>query len=461
MLPEATVVLDVGKSRVKLLAISRDAVVLDAVSTKAVVQNGTLDTEPVWQWLLDGLKRLGDLFRVQAVVPTTHGATAALLGPRGLAVPVIDYERTYAPATDAAYDACRPRFAETRSPRLPAGLNLARQLYCVAHEHPDAWKDVRAVLAYPQYWSWRLTGVAASEVTSLGCHTDLWRPEGNSFSSLVAKQGWASLFPPMRHAWDALGPLDPALRLPLDCPVLCGIHDSNAAYLRYLAGVEAPFVLASTGTWMICFNSAGALDRLDPTRDTLANVDVRGSPVACSRFMGGREFAQIAGDEGLRTRSTAEDARQVIARGLFALPSFATTGGPFQGCRGRIEGEPRNAVERGALAAVYAALMTREAIACTGTAKRVYVDGPFAANDAFCAVLAAAMPEVEVHATEHPEGTAIGASLLAQTTANGVLPSVPIAARPIRGDVLPVRDYVDAWRERVHLHVGRELTRTH
>jgi L-fuculokinase len=29
---------------------------------------------------------------------------------------------------------------------------------------------------YPQYWAWRLCGAAASEATSLGCHTDLWHP---------------------------------------------------------------------------------------------------------------------------------------------------------------------------------------------------------------------------------------------------------------------------------------------
>jgi sugar (pentulose or hexulose) kinase len=35
---------------------------------------------------------------------------------------------------------------------------------------------VAHILLYPQYWSWRLSGVMATEVTSLGTHTDLWRP---------------------------------------------------------------------------------------------------------------------------------------------------------------------------------------------------------------------------------------------------------------------------------------------
>ncbi len=32
-------------------------------------------------------------------------------------------------------------------------------------------------LLYPQFWAWRLSGVMASEVTSLGCHSDLWLPQ--------------------------------------------------------------------------------------------------------------------------------------------------------------------------------------------------------------------------------------------------------------------------------------------
>ena len=43
--------------------------------------------------------------------------------------------------------------------------------------------------------------------------------------------------------------------------------------------------------------AGGALDRLDAGRDMLANVDALGDPVPCARFMGGREFALIAGGE--------------------------------------------------------------------------------------------------------------------------------------------------------------------
>ena len=60
------------------------------------------------------------------------------------------------------------------------------------------------ILPLAQYWAWRLSGVKATEVTSLGAHTHLWRPAERRYSELARRHGWAARFPPMRHAWDTL-----------------------------------------------------------------------------------------------------------------------------------------------------------------------------------------------------------------------------------------------------------------
>jgi hypothetical protein len=83
-------------------------------------------------------------------------------------------------------------------PLLPAGLNLGRQLYWQQANFPAEFARARHILMYPRYWAWRLSGKLASEVTSLGCHTDLWAPEENAWSSLVERQGWTALFPPLQ-----------------------------------------------------------------------------------------------------------------------------------------------------------------------------------------------------------------------------------------------------------------------
>jgi hypothetical protein len=170
---------------------------------------------------------------------------------------------------------------------------------------------------YPQYWAWRLSGVAASEITSLGCHTDLWQPSRQQYSSLVDRMGWNRLFPPMRPAWTALNTLKPELAartgLPENCRVLCGIHDSNASLLRHLTVTPAPAVL-STGTGHR--RRPGApLDALREQADMLANSDALGHAVPCIRFMGGREFAE-PGRPAPRTvqpRRPASDDRSVHA----------------------------------------------------------------------------------------------------------------------------------------------------
>ena len=140
-------------------------------------------------------------------------------------LPVLDYEFEMPAGQEAHYAGQRPPYSATCSPRLPAGLNLGRQLAWQAQAFPEQFGRARHILMYPQYWAWRLSGVAASEVTSLGCHTDLWQPARQQYSSLVERMGWSDLFPPLQPAWAPLGFLKAELArltgLPSECRVLC------------------------------------------------------------------------------------------------------------------------------------------------------------------------------------------------------------------------------------------------
>lgn len=448
----AVAVIDIGKTHAKVLAIGRGGNVLAAMTARSRRRGESLDAPSTERLVLRSLRELVANFEVSAIVPTTHGAAAALVDHDALVHPVVDYEVTPPVRIDAAYDAVRPPFAETYSPRLPAGLNLGRQLYAMRARSPAAWRRAHSILTYPQYWSWRLTGELASEVTSLGCHTDLWRPRTGRVSALASREGWAAMLPTVRPAWHSMGHPRPALGLSPRITVCNGIHDSNAAYLRYLAGVPAPFAVLSTGTWMIAFNSAGKLDALDPRRDTLANVDVFGRPIACSRFMGGREYARIAGRAGLAAVPTIADLRRAMARGLFAWPSFSATGGPWPGRRGSLSARPASAVEAAAVATLYVALMSRDALRLTGALRRIYVDGAFATHRAFVQVLAGLLPETEVFAATCTDGTAIGASLLAAMADGGELPSIRVAARRVVPPALDLASYARTWCDHLDAH---------
>lgn len=448
-----TVVLDIGKTNAKLTLIDAAGRTRAEVRTPNTVRrDGPYphhDTERLWQWMLGELRTLAQQADIRALVPVTHGATAALIDDAGLVLPVLDYEHVPGDAADAArYDARRPTFTETGSPRLPAGLNLGRQLDWLQARFPSEFACARHVLMYPQYWAWRLCGVAASEVTSLGCHTDLWQPAARRWSSLVEGQGWQPLFPPLRDAWARLGRLRPELAadtgLPPDCEIVCGIHDSNASLLRHLLTLQqsGPCTVLSTGTWVIAAALGLATRPLVEAQDMLANCNVFGDAVPCIRFMGGREFAALAGEQP--AAFDRADLERLIARQTFALPCFAETGGPFAGQVGRITGPaPETAAERAALATLYVTLVADHALQALGAAGRVVVEGAFTANPWFGPLLAALADGRDVAVSDDSSGTTCGAGLLAAWGQGGAAASPPALAPA----VMPGwRAYREAWR---------------
>lgn len=453
-LPSGTVVLDIGKTNAKLTLIDGDGKTLAEARTPNTVRSMAPyphhDTERLWAWMLGQLRELSALARIRAIVPVTHGATAALVDDTGLVLPVLDYEHVPGDATDAArYASLRPAFSDSGSPQLPAGLNLGRQLDWLAARFPAEFARAKQVLMYPQYWAWRLCGVAASEVTSLGCHTDLWRPAEGGFSSLVERAGWERLFPERRDAWARLGTLRPELAadtgLPADCEVVCGIHDSNASLLRHLLTLQqsGPCTVLSTGTWVIAAALGSATRPLVEAQDMLANCDVFGDAVPCMRFMGGREFGAIAGERP--APFTNEDIERLIARQTMALPCFAETGGPFAGQAGRMEGAmPQTDAERAALATLYVALMTDHCLDALGASGRVVVEGAFTANPWFGPLLAGLAEGRDVTVSDDSSGTTCGAWLLDTWGREAQPADAPVKAWNPAG----WRAYRDAWRAR-------------
>ena len=303
---QAIAVVDIGKTRSKLSLWAPDGRRLaerDHLNAPSAANPAQLDLAGIEAWLKRALKDLARRAEIIAIVPVGHGAAAVLMdGDR--AVAALDYEAEPPPVVAAAYDDERDPFAATLSPRLPGGLNLGAQLFWLERLYPGLWPHGGRALLWPQYWAWVLSGERSSEVTSLGCHSDLWRPAERRFSDLALGRGWAARLGPLRHAAAVLGPLRLALAaelgLPRTCRVHCGVHDSNAALLAARGLPElsgAPFSVVSTGTWVISMAVGGdGPAAYDPAEDMLANVDVDGRPVPTARFMGGRDYESWMGD---------------------------------------------------------------------------------------------------------------------------------------------------------------------
>ena len=419
--PRHIAVIDIGKTNAKLALVDRAAMVELAVLTRPnTVLPGPpyphFDTEGHWAFLLAGLKQFQASHGVDGISITTHGACTAMLAADGsLATPVLDYEDAGPAETAADYSSLRPDFALTGSPRLGNGLNLGAQLHWLLARDPGLLARTSVIVTWPQYWGYRLTGKMACDLPSLGCHTDLWEPGANRFSSLVASLGVQSKIAPPKHPGDVLGTVLAAISdqtgLNQNTPVVCGIHDSNASLLPHLLTQTAPFGVVSTGTWVVCMAIGGNPPDLHANRDVLVNVAADGRAVPSARFMGGREYDLHR--SGQIDQPTLAHEIAALGAGLMLWPSVVPEGGPFPGRKSEwnlAHSQFDNGTLDAALA-FYLALMTAECLRLAGATGPVIVEGPFAANPAYCRMLSAATDRRVLRAASQT-GTSIGAALL-------------------------------------------------
>lgn len=415
-------VVDIGKTNAKLAIVDPQNWQELAVRTMAnQVLPGPLyphfDVDAIWAFLLTSMRELNAQYPVASISITTHGACGVLLTENGeLAMPVLDYEHDGPEGLRDAYNALRPDFSETGSPKIAVGLNLGAQFFWQMRTFPNLAVNVRHMLTYPQYWAYRLTGIMANEATSLGCHTDLWNPWKGTFSSMVETLDWTPLMAPVRKAADVLGPvhadLADLLGIAAAVPVCCGIHDSNASLFPHLMQRQAPFSAVSTGTWVICMSVGGKPIEPDPTRDTLVNVNAFGDPVPSSRFMGGREFDLLMGD---RKAAAPKDAiSQVLDDKIMLFPSVENQTGPFQGREPKwtVEPDRLNDGEYYAVVSFYLALVTNVCLDLCGADGPIIVEGPFGQNKFYLDMLESASGRRVVRSESSATGTSIGAAML-------------------------------------------------
>lgn len=477
---DLTLVLDIGKSNAKLLLIDADGAVQARVVQANASENAAIDAAPyralgvgaLERWLVEAIPAMPRRDAVRRLSITTHGAAFCGLGDEGLAMPPLDYEWDGYGELHARHDAEVDPYAHNGSPRLPMGLNAGLQLHWLLERHPQACARVRHWLPYPQYWAWWFSGVPASEVSSLGCHTDLWCPGEGRYSNWAVRAGLAARFAPLRRAWEVLGPLRPdrarQLGLRHDAVVHVGSHDSNACLARYLGTMPGATVVSS-GTWCVLMAPGAPLDGLDAARDQLVNVAVDGRPVPTARFMGGREYALISGDGEARPADEAALA-EVLAQGWMALPDFAGAGGPYPGRRAQLLRHGSEvaaglgcvpAALRPALAALYAAQLTADlATRLDGSGqppRPLILEGPLAGNAAYVRALSGLMPgRTLLRPDDELEGTARGAWLLTHAP-QAVARSTGLRLHPVRSAVVDptlapsmdraLRAHQGLWRE--------------
>ena len=409
------------------------------------------DLEAMEAWFIGELGDLAKKYPIKALAVSAHGATFVCVNQEGKpALPCVYY--THEPGEDF-YNRFYARFgkpedlqARTGTPAFRAMINPAKGIFFAQERFSEEFKNVKAVLPYPQYWGLRFTGKTGVETTYMGNHTYLWDQVYNCLSSVAHGLGIASLIPDrLFRSWDVLGTISAELAaktgLPKETIVTMGIHDSNSALLPHFAKKgEQGFILNSTGTWCVIMNPVTqygfAPDELG--RVVLFNISAFGMPIKTAIFLGGLEFETWSSlfqkHHGRQDfPGWNEELYRSILREkqLFLLPELTPGSGQFPSSRSRI-------VENGkdyyfdspnrippclgdfeksfALLRISLVMQTLTALERTGIKKEyeVYTEGGFRKDESYNRLLASALPDNRVYLTDINEATALGAAMTAK-----------------------------------------------
>ena len=458
-----TIVVDIGKTNAKVSLWNAGAELVERrVRSNEPQQSSAgyraLDVAGIDAWLTESISEFALLGPVARIVTAGHGAAAALVRNGEMYLDPMDYEEEIPAMDRTRYNTQRDPFSVTGSPALPMGLNLGVQLDRIELLTGSIPGDV-TIIPWPQYWAWRFSGIAASEVSSLGCHTDLWQPVEQTFSELAVERGWAARTAPVRKAGDVLGPITAefagATGLNQDCVVLCGLHDSNAALLAARAHPEIAdndATVLSTGTWFIGMRSLDGnrdveISHFQEARDCLVNVDVFGRPIPSARFMGGREAERIAGidsfalTDGIEPQEFLRRLPGLIGKHNPPSPSFVNEVGPFPDAQGAWTDRPQDPIDERVLTHLYLALMADTSLDLIGSRDCLLVEGRFAEDPVFVCALASLRPNQSIYTSNAEHDVAFGALRLVEldlALASDLTPVEPL-------DV-DLGDYALNWR---------------
>ena len=433
-------VFDVGKTNKKLFLFDEQYRIVSEQSETlmpAMDEDGDAceDLPRLTEWVRESLAQVMGRpdIRIRAVNFSAYGASFVHLGADGQPVtPIYSYLKPYPTALKRRlYDAYGGEVTlsmMTASPVL-GSLNSGMQLYRIRQERPELFDRIKCSLHLPQYLSYLLTGKAVSDITSIGCHTNLWNFSRQQYHEWVYREGLIEKLAPIVPSGGVM-PVGELL-------VGVGLHDSSAAMIPYLEGFGESFVLISTGTWCITLNpfNDSPLTAAELQQDCLCYMSYLGRPVKASRLFAGY-------DHELQVRRLADH---------FQRPPGAAAAVRFDqrsvaGLRDRVKPE-----DRGAAAPVTASVFGRRDLAqfesfgqayhClmmdimdqqvrstslvlhdTGV-KRIFVDGGFGKNEVYMHLLSEAYPGMEVFTASIPQATALGAALAIHEHWNmGVVP---------------------------------------
>ncbi|WP_207426975.1 FGGY-family carbohydrate kinase [Pedobacter sp. SYSU D00535] len=378
-------------------------------------------------WVQDSLQEITKLekFDIKGINFSAYGASFVHLDEEGKPLtPLYNYLKPFSESLKekfySDYGGELEVSTQTASPVL-GNLNSGMQLYRLKYEKPEVFRKIKYALHLPQYLSFLITGKAYSDITSIGCHTNLWDFTKNDYHDWVKQEGIAEKLAPVH-------PSDAAIETEVEGArrfVGIGLHDSSAALIPFLTSFQEPFTLLSTGTWCVTLNpfNAEPLTESELKSDCLCYISYKGRPVKASRLFAGNEHEQQSKriaehfkkpldfykkvkynpvmTAGLQARN------EVVKRSLDSesLATSAFAGRDLSQFATIEEAYHQLVIDLVALQTESTKLVLNDSV------KRIFVDGGFSNNVIYMQLLAAAFPGKEVFAASVAQATSLGAAL--------------------------------------------------
>lgn len=424
MKQDVIAVIDVGKTNKKLLLFNRQYEMVYEWTEKIpeTIDEDGFPCEDVQHLrkivfsLID--KAVGDdRFVIGGLHFTSYGASFVYLDDKGeILTPLYNYLKPF-PATlqDWFYDTYGDPHEMARATASPilGSLNSGLQVLRIKKEKPAVWSNLKYALHLPQYLGYLFHHKGFSDITSIGCHTQLWSFDEQRYHQWVIDEQLDEKFGPIK-------PCDHIEMISLKgntIPCGIGLHDSSSALIPYLRSFSDPFVLISTGTWSICMNPFDhtPLTQAELASDCLCYIQYNGQPVKASRlFMGrihdealeklvvhfaasGSTLAQIDYDTTLHTQAKLF----ISERNIQSTDAIDFTIIPTAALAYVILIE----------LLVKAQLTQLDLVLKHAAVDHIYVDGGFSKNAVFMTILAKSLPDKKLYASEVAQATALGAAL--------------------------------------------------
>ena len=381
------------------------------------------DVSALTSWVKDSFDRLilNKDFEIRAVNFSAYGASFVYLDKDlNVIAPLYNYLKPYSVPLQKKfykdYGGESLISKQTASPVL-GNLNSGMQLYRLKYENHDLFKKIKYALHLPQYLSYILTSKLYSDITSIGCHTNLWNFQDKKYHEWVNKEAIAEKFPSLL-SYDKI-----ADKINNKIPAGGGLHDSSSALIPYFISFQEPFVLLSTGTWCITINPFNntMLSDYELDEDCLCYLSYEGKPVKASRLFAGYEHEQQVkrlADFFKKPNDyyTSIECDPVILRGLNKKKVVKTKTANHR----QSDFQFRKLEEFSSYEEAYHQLIAdimKQQVRSTNLVlkgayvKRIFVDGGFSKNPIYMYLLAEAFPKIEVYAASVPQASALGAAL--------------------------------------------------